>query len=125
MKTVLKSAVLGLAASAASFALPAWAERIAVDPADRIQEALDLAAEGDVVVLKRGEHSGTIRIARRMTVEGEPGAVLLGNGKGSVVTVSAPSGALLPLGDDAGAPRDAGDPGRDRAVHAAGAGGAT
>ena len=37
-----------------------------------------------------GEHRGSVRIARKLTVEGEPGAVLVGPGKGSVVTVSAP-----------------------------------
>jgi nitrous oxidase accessory protein len=79
---------LGLAAAlAASIALPAWAKRIAVGPADDPQGIVDLAAEGDVVVLGAGEHRGPIRITRKLTVEGEPGAVLVGPGKGSVVTV--------------------------------------
>jgi nitrous oxidase accessory protein len=86
---------LGLAAAlAASIALPAWAKRIAVGPADDPQGIVDLAAEGDVVVLGAGEHRGPIRITRKLTVEGEPGAVLVGPGKGSVVTVSAP-GAIV------------------------------
>jgi nitrous oxidase accessory protein len=45
-------------------------------------------------VLKAGEHRGAIRITRKLTVEGEPGAILLGAGRGSVVTVSAP-GAIV------------------------------
>jgi nitrous oxidase accessory protein len=86
---------LGLAAAlAAGLGAPAWAERIAVGPADDPQEIVDLAAEGDVVVLRAGEHRGPLRITRKVTVEGEPGAVLVGPGKGSVVTVWAP-GAIV------------------------------
>ena len=82
---------------AASLALPARAERIAVAPGSALQEIVDLAAEGDVIVLKAGEHRGPIRITRRLTIEGEPGAVLLGQGQGSVVTVSAPGAAVRGL----------------------------
>jgi nitrous oxidase accessory protein len=89
---------LGLAAAfAAGLAMPAWAERITVSPGDVLQETVDLAAEGDVVVLKRGEHRGPIRITRRLTVEGESGAVLVGSGQGSVVTVSAPQAVVRGL----------------------------
>lgn len=82
---------------AASLALPAGAERIAVPPGDTTQEIVDLATEGDVVVLKRGEHRGPIRVTRAVTVEGEPGAILVGPGKGSVVTVSAPGAVVRGL----------------------------
>ena len=44
--------------------------------------------------MKAGEHRGTIRITHRLTVEGEPGAILVGSGNGSVVVVSAP-GAIV------------------------------
>jgi nitrous oxidase accessory protein len=86
---------LGLAAAlAASLALPAWAERIAVSPGDVPQGIVELASDGDVVVLKAGEHRGSIRVTRKVTVEGERGAVLVGPGQGSVVTISAP-GAIV------------------------------
>jgi nitrous oxidase accessory protein len=88
---------LGLAVFTAGPALPAWAERIAVAPGSNPQEIVDRAADGDVVVLKAGEHRSTIRIGRRLTVEGEPGAVLVGPGKGSVVTVSAPEAVVRGL----------------------------
>jgi len=88
----------GLAAFfAASLALPAHAERVAVSPTDGLQEIIDLAADGDVIVLKAGEHRGPIRITRKVTVEGEPGAVLLGPSRGSVVTVSAPGAVVRGL----------------------------
>jgi nitrous oxidase accessory protein len=89
---------MGLAAIfAAGLALPTWAERITVEPSAPAQGIVDMAADGDVVVLRRGEHRGPIRIARRLTVEGEPGAILVGLGKGSVVTVSAPGAVVRNL----------------------------
>lgn len=96
--TVLRTLVrLGLAAFAAGLSLPAWAERIAVSAGDNPQDVIDAAADGDVVALRRGEHRGPIRISRRLTVEGEPGAVLVGPGQGSVVTVSAPGAVVRRL----------------------------
>ncbi|WP_262268345.1 nitrous oxide reductase family maturation protein NosD [Microvirga yunnanensis] len=89
---------LGLAATfAASLTLPAWAERIAVSTDDGLQEVLDAAADGDVIVLKRGEHRGPIRVTREVTLEGEAGAILNGSGTGSVVTVSAPGAVVRGL----------------------------
>ena len=86
---------LGLAAAlAASLVTPSRAERISVGLGDTSQDIVDLAVDGDTVVFKPGEHRGSIRITRKLTVEGEPGAVLVGPGKGSVVTVSAP-GAIV------------------------------
>ncbi len=86
---------LGLAVFTASLVTPAWAERIAVPPSEgNLQEFLNRAADGDIIVLQAGEHHGSIRITRRLTVEGETGAILTGPGTGSVVTVSAP-GAIV------------------------------
>ena len=87
---------MGLAAIfAAGLALPAWAETLVIAPDEGSPQAiLDRAADGDVVILKRGEHRGPIRITRKVTVEGEEGAILIGPGRGSVVTVSAP-GAIV------------------------------
>jgi nitrous oxidase accessory protein len=88
---------MGLAAFAASLALPARAERIAVSTGDAIQKIIDLATDNDAIVLKRGEHRGPIRVTRKVTLEGEPGAVVVGPGKGSVVTVSAPGAVVRNL----------------------------
>src|SRR5690242_12731512 len=87
---------LGLAAVlAAGLALSARADRIRIAPGQGApQDALDSARDGDVVAFAPGEHHGSIRITRRLTVEGEPGAVLVGPGQGSVVTVEAP-GAVV------------------------------
>jgi nitrous oxidase accessory protein len=89
---------MGLAAIfAAGLSLPARAERIAVGPSDNPQEIVEMAADGDVIVLRRGQHRGPLRVTRRLTVEGEPGAVLVGPGRGSVVTVSAPGAVVRGL----------------------------
>jgi nitrous oxidase accessory protein len=78
------------AALAASIAGPSLAGRIVVPPSDDdVQAILDRSAEGDTIVLE-GEHHGPVRIGRRLTLEGGPGATLTGNGRGSVVTVSVP-----------------------------------
>ncbi|MET0528300.1 MAG: nitrous oxide reductase family maturation protein NosD, partial [Microvirga sp.] len=86
---LLRSAIARLGQAAfivACLALPAAAERIDVstDEAD-LQAVLDRAADGDVVALRSGEHRGQLRIARRLTLEGEAGAVVLGPGKGNVI----------------------------------------
>nr|WP_246408326.1 nitrous oxide reductase family maturation protein NosD [Microvirga lupini] len=77
--------------------MPAWAERIAVSVGDNPQAVVEVAADGDVVVFKAGEHRGPIRVTRRVTVEGEKGAILIGPGQGSVVTVSAPGAVVRGL----------------------------
>ncbi|WP_018237688.1 nitrous oxide reductase family maturation protein NosD [Ensifer sp. BR816] len=83
---------LGMAALAvAILACPAWAATIrkAADGSP-LQPVLDRAQPGDVVVLEGREHQGPVTIDKTLTLEGEPGAVVLGNGKGSVITVTAP-----------------------------------
>jgi nitrous oxidase accessory protein len=90
--------VLWLALSAiAAFTWPAWAEQTVVLPAGAdLQAAIDGAADGDTLVLQ-GEHKGPIRIARKVTLQGEPGAVVLGTGEGSVITVAAPGAVVRGL----------------------------
>lgn len=89
---------LGLAAFAASLTLPAWAERLVVSPGQEpVQAVLDRAVEGDVIVLQAGEHSGPILIGKKLTLEGEPGAALLGNGQGNPITISAPGAVVRGL----------------------------
>lgn len=74
---------------AASLGGPARAARIDVAPGAALQAAIDGASDGDTVVLRGGEHRGAIRVGRRLVVEGEPGAIVVGPGHGSVVTVTA------------------------------------
>lgn len=84
------------ALAAALVASPAAAKTVSV-PAGAgksLQMFLDLAQPGDVLRLSPGRHEGPVTISTAVTVEGEPGAEIVGNGKGSVVTVTAP-GAVV------------------------------
>jgi len=86
------------AAAAASFVHPARAGPAPVEPGgEPLQAVIDRAAEGDVVLLAPGEHRGPVRLARRLTLLGQEGAVLAGSGQGSVVTVSAPGAGVRGL----------------------------
>lgn len=84
------AAVAAITATASSCAA---ASVVIVQAGDSLQTALDRAAEGDALKVS-GEHRGNFRIERRLTLEGQPGAVLDGDGRGSVVTVTA-AGAVV------------------------------
>ncbi|MBI5130571.1 MAG: nitrous oxide reductase family maturation protein NosD [Rhodopseudomonas palustris] len=68
----------------------AFAAQIEIVPSSDLQAVLNGAGEGDVITLAPGEHRGPITIGRKLTLNGRPGAALVGNGRGSVVTVTAP-----------------------------------
>ena len=51
--------------------------------------ALRTAVAGDVIVLGRGLHAGPLRIDREIVLRGEPGAVVQGQVRGSVIEVTA------------------------------------
>jgi nitrous oxidase accessory protein len=52
-----------------------------------LQQRLDAAPPGSTVIVKRGVHHGRIVIRGPLTVIGQPGAVVDGDGLGSVVTI--------------------------------------
>ena len=83
--TIFPAAVL--AAGLSSFAS---AETLTLAPGQLTQSVLDRAQDGDVITLAAGEHKGPLRIERRVTLQGEPGAILTGNGEGSVIGVYGP-----------------------------------
>ncbi|MCC6870618.1 MAG: nitrous oxide reductase family maturation protein NosD [Burkholderiales bacterium] len=83
-----------------------------VAPGEPVQPLLDALPAGATLRLAPGRHVGPLRIDRPCALVGEAGAVLVGSGSGSVVTVSAPdvrvegleitgSGADLPAMDSA------------------------
>lgn len=88
----LHAARLGVAALLATLAAGADAAEIRVVPVDgvRLQAAIEAAAPGDIVTLAAGDHAGPISIDRTLTLQGEKGAAVVGDGTGSVITVTAP-----------------------------------
>lgn len=67
----------------------AAAEVRRVAPGDGLAAVVAAAAPGDEIVLSAGIHAGPVTLDRALTLRGDPGAVLDGGGKGSVVTVTA------------------------------------
>lgn len=92
MSIMAKMAVAAFMAALAG--MPARAETIAVPAGENLQAILNAAAPGDVVRLAAGAHRGPVVLKKGVTLEGEPGAVLEGDGTGSVVTVEA-AGAVV------------------------------
>ena len=101
VRTTMRSklaAVFAVSLTLPGSSLPAWAARITVAPGEAgLQSVLDQAADGDVVVLEAGEHRGPVTIDRKLTLEGEPGAVLSGGRKGSVIRIAAPGAVVRGL----------------------------
>jgi nitrous oxidase accessory protein len=52
--------------------------------------AIAAAAPGDTLILSPGRHDGPVTLDRPLTLEGEPDALVEGNGTGSVITVTGP-----------------------------------
>ena len=76
--------------------------------APTVQGTLDLAEDGDVVVLPEGVWAGPARVERSITLRSE-GGVLDGGGEGTVLYVAAPGARISGLnvrgsGDDRGGP---------------------
>jgi len=88
-----------MAILAAGLAAPAHARQWAVAAGDQrlLQGIIDRAVDGDVVTLLAGTHRAPVRITRAITLTGEAGAILEGDGQGSVVTVLAPKAVVRGL----------------------------
>jgi nitrous oxidase accessory protein len=71
-------------------ALPLWAAAQERVPVGALQEMLGRAGPGAHLILAPGRHDGPVILDRPLTLEGEAGAAIIGNGQGSVITVTAP-----------------------------------
>ena len=59
-----------------------------------LQERIDAAAPGDTIRIEAGVHAGPIVINKPLTIVGQRGAEIRGNGSGNVVTIAADDVAL-------------------------------
>lgn len=84
-------AVLALACAGSTSAAQGTHREIVVDPAPgAIAQALSLASDGDRVVLRAGTyHEPMVQVTRAVTLVGEPGAVLDGEGTHALIEVLA------------------------------------
>jgi nitrous oxidase accessory protein len=62
-----------------------------------LTRAVAAAEAGDVLKLAAGTHDGPIRVDRALTLEGIPGAVIDGQGRGRTIEVAAPGVAIRGL----------------------------
>ena len=99
MACVTTHRVLGMAAIfAAILASSAQAAVITVPPGGGGLQSIIVGAQpGDVVRLQAGEHRGPVTLDETLTLEGDPGAVVAGNGIGSVITINAPNTVIRGL----------------------------
>ncbi|MGV2076365.1 MULTISPECIES: nitrous oxide reductase family maturation protein NosD [unclassified Rhizobium] len=80
-----------MAALWAAIAATASAADRFVSPSDgpSLVEAVAQAAPGDTITLRSGSYEGPLTLSKPVVLQGSPGAVVVGNGKGTVVTINA------------------------------------
>jgi len=89
--TVGRWLAVGLCLLIPALSLPVAAAIVPVPPGDgTLQAAADVADSGDTLALRSGVYTGELIIERSLSVVGQPGSVLDGEGKGHVVQVHAP-----------------------------------
>ncbi len=79
-----------LIAVAAFASAPDEADPSQDSPFGSLQQAVDEAVESDTLILPAGDHHGPVTISKSITLRGESGARIIGDGTGSVITVDAP-----------------------------------
>ena len=84
-------ATLGMAAVMAALPVVTVAAERVVSPTDGpLQEIVAEAAPGDVVILQAGDYSGPVVVDKPLVLAGKAGAIVTGNGTGSVIAITAP-----------------------------------
>ena len=91
------TSALFLAGVLTLFWSPADSRQTVLVPGGNLQQAIAEARPGDVLRLRAGKYVGPITVDRSITLKGEPGAVIDGNGQGRVITVSAPDVSISQL----------------------------
>lgn len=71
-----------------SFAPATAGTRVVAPGPGALAEAVAGAASGDVLILAPGRHDGPVTLDRPLTLEGQPGALVEGDGTGSVLTIT-------------------------------------
>jgi nitrous oxidase accessory protein len=83
--------VTGLSLVLLVFPSLAKARTIMVEAGTRnLQQLVNSASDGDTLTLAKGVYEGELVIGRSITLQGQPGTILDGQGKGDVIRVNAP-----------------------------------
>jgi len=88
-RALSRNCLCGLAAAVAAAGAVAG-EPVSIAPGESLQGAIASARPGDVLRLERGRHQGPVVLDKPLTLVGGEGAVLLGSGQGSVVSIAVP-----------------------------------
>ena len=86
--------ILCIGAGVCGTVSPALAGETLIRPGEDLQAAIARANDGDTIRLESGRHKGPVTLDRRLTLQGELGAILEGNGQGNAVTVNAPGSVV-------------------------------
>jgi nitrous oxidase accessory protein len=91
--------MLWMAALVAALPPAGFAASLTVAPTDNraLQTIIAEAAPGDKLTLEAGSYAGPITMNKPLVLQGKPGAAIIGNGKGSVITVEAPGAVVRGL----------------------------
>ena len=85
-------AVVCVGVALSGFASHAWGKTISVAPGgatSSIRQAVALAQPGDTIEVQPGIYTANVVLDKRLTVVGVSGAVIRGEGQGSVITITA------------------------------------
>lgn len=95
MFSTARTVAIGMAVFVAALPGFAYAANLIVTPdVKSLQTMLDSTSPGDLVTLKVGKYPGPLAIRTQVILEGEPGSAIVGNGRGSVITITG-SGAWV------------------------------
>jgi nitrous oxidase accessory protein len=89
--SLMLAVVASLISGAATSQARAEAATILVKPGESAAEVLSRAAPGDTLRLAAATFSGDLVVGTpKLTIEGEPGAIVQGSGRGNAITIDAP-----------------------------------
>lgn len=67
----------------------AFAKKTTISSDFNLQETINRANAGDTIFLEKGLYQGAITINKPLAISGEEGAIVAGDGKGNVITITA------------------------------------
>jgi len=99
VRALVSTAILcGIAVGTGAGDMAVAAERLVRPGLDNLAAAVASAQSGDRLVIAAGQHHGSIVLDRPLTLVGQSGAVIDGDGVGSVIRITSPGVSVRGLG---------------------------